>query len=128
MKRRIVGLCIAVVALASVHAGRADEGIRIGPYSTQVTPNRAEIGARIEAGEKDRREARQPRDERVIRGAQRSSGPAVARGEPTMPISADSPLLKNPQPYGPESFWYDDGSGSRCIYFPTTSAICYSVT
>lgn len=43
-------------------------------------------------------------------------------------LSSNSPFLNNPQPFGPNTFWYSDGSGHTCVYVADSSALCYTVT
>jgi hypothetical protein len=44
------------------------------------------------------------------------------------PLPASSPLLHRTQPYGPGSFWYQDGAGHVCQYVPSSTGICFTIT
>ena len=47
--------------------------------------------------------------------------------DPYPPLAADSALARDPQPAGPESFWYPVGPGRVCIYAPGSVLPCYTV-
>ena len=44
------------------------------------------------------------------------------------PLPASSPLLQKTQPYGPGSFWYQDGAGHVCEYVPGSTGLCFTIT
>ena len=44
------------------------------------------------------------------------------------PLPASSPILQKTQPYGPGSFWYQDGAGHVCQYVPDSTGICFTIT
>jgi hypothetical protein len=43
-------------------------------------------------------------------------------------MPSTSPFLRNPHPFGSDSFWYSDGSGHVCIYKPSSVLPCFTVT
>ncbi len=59
--------------------------------------------------------------------ATKTIGGATTEPLPGYPsIAANSPLLQNPKPFGPSTFWYWAG-GYACIYSPGSSSLCYRV-
>ena len=133
---------VAVVATAM--AGPADgakptppprhDTIEVTPLSQQYSPSHAAIGARIDArsarsgrpGTKARQTA--PTVQITVRSAR--STPRKVRASlpnPFPPLRSDSPLLHNPAPLGPGSFWYQDGQGHACLYLPSSVLPCFTV-
>ncbi|MGH2961394.1 MAG: hypothetical protein ACRDL3_04255 [Solirubrobacterales bacterium] len=47
--------------------------------------------------------------------------------EPYPALAADSSLARDPQPFGPGSFWYPLGPGRVCIYAPDSVLPCYTL-
>jgi hypothetical protein len=47
--------------------------------------------------------------------------------DPYPPLASDSALARNPQPFGPGSFWYPNGPGRVCIYAPGSVLPCYTL-
>ena len=54
----------------------------------------------------------------------KSGAPTVLPNYPT--LAANSPLLSEAHPFGPDSFWYRSG-GYACIYLPDASPNCYTI-
>jgi hypothetical protein len=78
---------------------------------------------------RDRRQGRNGTRERDhVQSQAVSVGRGGETGEPYPALPSTSPLLRNPHPLGPNSFWYSDGSGHTCVYGPSSSALCYTVT
>lgn len=44
------------------------------------------------------------------------------------PLPSSSPRLKQTQPAGPGSFWYQDGAGHVCMYAPNSVLPCFTIT
>ncbi len=44
-----------------------------------------------------------------------------------LPLESDSPLVRNPEPWGPGSFWYPGASGRLCVYAPGALGPCYRI-
>jgi hypothetical protein len=133
MNRSHLALGLFALALLVASVAQADRGIRIGPYSGQVAPNQAVIGARIgvtQSRPKRSHPARPPR--RGSTGSNETSSARSFGATAELPpvsypsISPDSPLLQTPTPRGWQSFWYADGSGHLCIYIPNGSSDCYT--
>jgi hypothetical protein len=104
--------------------------VSLGVSSQQAGPSRASVSASIASRSKRRgREGTNARDRgqaQVIslprRGGAESKGPLY----PALPST--SRFLRNPHPFGPNSFWYSDGSGHTCIYLPNSVLPCFTVT
>lgn len=47
--------------------------------------------------------------------------------DPYPPLASDSALARDPQPFGPGSFWYPVGPGRVCIYAPGSVLPCYTL-
>src|SRR5439155_24960479 len=64
--------------------------------------------------------------ERSAEGTRKTgvTGPTPA---PYPTIQAAAPILRNPKPVGPQSFWYSDGSGHVCMYAPSSVLPCFTV-
>jgi hypothetical protein len=136
---------LTVAVIAAGVAGPADgakpprpprhDTIRVTPLSQQYSPGRAAIGARIDArsvrrgwpGTAPRRP--EPAVQITARTANRST-PGEVRVDlpnPFPPLRSDSPVLQNPAPLGPGSFWYPDGQGHVCLYAPSSVLPCFTV-
>jgi len=128
MKRLAVATISALVLWlpAVAHADK----IKIGRWSQQEGAGRASIGASISArGTRPGRShtgGTSRTHEQVIPTPASGSGRGSGPDYPALPST--SPLLRNPHPLGPNSFWYSDGSGHTCVYGPSSSALCYTVT
>jgi hypothetical protein len=128
----VFALALATALMAAATAS-ADGRIRIGINSQQYGPHAAAARASIVArnGLTNRSATRPPAPahsqwsrvsiRKTIGGATTASLPAY----PSIP--ANSALLKNPQPFGPSSFWYGTG-GYACIYSPGSSPLCYRIS
>lgn len=125
--RRSIPLWLSLLLAASV-AATADGGrghgphtiIAIGGFSTQASPNHAVAGAQIAAETTRARETE--RDAPVVEA---SGSDAPEEQLPT--LRADSPLLRDPSPLGPETLWYQAPPGQQCIYVPSSSGLCFIV-
>jgi hypothetical protein len=130
------GLLAAIALLVVVGASRADN-IKLGYFSQLEGSHRAAIGARIDQTRTAskpgvREQMRTPAPQRSGGRLVRSAFPNVGGAGPSLPpsyptISAKAPLARNPQPAGPQSFWYPDGFGHTCIFYPTATPVCYTV-
>jgi len=119
----LIGLAalIVIVGQASGRPPAARAVTRIGEFSSQVSGNRALVGARISV--------------RVPRSSAGGSQPPASGDGPLPPsdqvvlpsLAAGSPLLQNPAPAGPGSLWYQSSPGESCIYIPTASPDCYMI-
>jgi hypothetical protein len=95
---------VLTLGVSSEQAGPARASVRAHLAETQTTPgHRAQVAVRVTR-------------------AARSSLPVRF---PSIP--ANSPVLRNPQPVGPQSFWYSDGSGHLCMYAPSSVLPCFTV-
>jgi hypothetical protein len=124
----IASFCIAVVALVPAVA-QADT-IKIGRWSQQEGPSKASVSASIGV-----HGARSGRDRQT--GTSRSHtqlistprGGGTGNKEPLYPaLPSTSAFLRDPHPFGSDSFWYSDGSGHVCIYKPGSVLPCFTVT
>lgn len=140
MRRAVVLVAVAAGALAgAAHSGkpgppRSYKAITLGYYSEQSGPSRAAVGARIAV--KDNRPGRaaaaavRSRLEQLAGrdGGTWSSKDTRARlPNPYPGLRSDSPLLRDPAPLGPGSFWYPDGQGRPCLYLPNSVLPCFTV-
>jgi hypothetical protein len=120
-----IGAAIAGLSLAS--AARADT-IKIGVYSQKESSSHATAGASISA--RSSRPARRPTSGSHTASASLIAAPRASGNNivlyPTLPTT--SPFLRDPHPFGSDSFWYSDGSGHVCIYKPGSVLPCFTVT
>ena len=139
MKGTAVILAGLVLVLAPSAAARnGHPRIRVSWFSQQDGSSRAGAGARIDVheqkpGHQVHRSAPTAQvavhvstvaPPKTIGGA--TDGPPPQPLYP--PLPASSPLLKRTQPYGPGSFWYQDGAGHVCQYVPSSTGICFTIT
>jgi hypothetical protein len=142
MKRAVAALAIvATVALAGAAYGHKPkppsppDTITLGYFSEQSGPSRAVIGAHISVTRQ-----RSGRPGATGTGSQQPAQSTVRGGEHSTPgdvqaslpnpfpaLRSDSPLLHNPAPLGPGSFWYPDGQGHTCLYLPSSVLPCFTV-
>jgi hypothetical protein len=116
--RRVV-IVIGLVALAATPAAQSERILRIGVYSQNASGRGAAIGASIQT--------RATAPARPPRPAARRPG-SSAEVAPLYPaIESTSPILRNPAPLGPGSFWYTDDDGHRCPYLPNSVGPCFRV-
>jgi hypothetical protein len=104
--------------------------VTLGHYSQQDDRSRASIGVSIRVGVAEPgRDARSA--SRLISRVEQEpkrGGAADDLRDPYPPLRADSNLAQNPQPFGPDSFWYQPGgSGRVCIYAPNSVLPCYTL-
>ena len=92
----------------------------IGEFSSQVARNHAKVGAHI-AVQKTR-----PGHADTVTPVGDAMAPS-ASPPPVPTLASDSPLLQNPHPMGPGTFWYQGAPGQQCIYAPSTSPLCFVV-
>jgi hypothetical protein len=127
--------CVAVMT-ANAH-GRRPPVVTLGINSEQAGPSRVTVVAGI--GERGNSPGRRPEGSQSRpRGSSTSTTPgatpSVGGAVPDLPpayypsIPSNSKWLESPQPRGPETFWYSDGSGHVCIYIPNGSSDCYTPT
>jgi hypothetical protein len=131
----IIVILVALAAMTNALANRG-VGISLGYFSEQAGPAHAVVGAHITA--RSARSSRAPGSHRGTAGRAHDETPSARiriGGATTTPppvsypsIPESSPLLSNPTPRGPDTFWYSDGGGHACVYVPIGSALCYSVT
>jgi hypothetical protein len=142
MKRAVAVLAlIAAGALAGAADGHKPkpptppDTIRLGYFSEQSGPTRAVIGARINvtSNRSGRPGAAATRYQQPAQGTTRGGAHStpgdvgVSMPNPFPPLRSDSPLLHNPAPLGPGSFWYQDGQGHACLYLPSSVLPCFTV-
>lgn len=129
------GVVFLVAGLLPLNVSSAQAGtIKIGRFSDQATPRRAVIGAHIDATQtqaaiRDRtRHVSQPSSGQTAIATVREGGGATPAMPPRFPpIAASAAVLRNPQPAGPQSFWYTDGGGHQCMYAPNSVLPCFTV-
>lgn len=127
MRRVVIVLVSVLAALATVATARAGDGggaIKVGWYSQQVRPQRAVIGARV-THTAERSDVAQPASVAVEIHVTRREPSTTPVRFPVLPKTA--PILQNPQPVGPGSFWYTDGAGHACMYAPSSILPCFTV-
>jgi hypothetical protein len=117
----VTTVALAVTSLAVVPVGHADRDLKIGVYSQNISGQRAAVGAtiRVHSSAPGR-----------VATARSTAGPSRSRDvmlPPYPSIATTSPLLRNPAPLGPGSFWYTDQAGHSCLYQPESALPCFQV-
>jgi hypothetical protein len=121
------------VAAGLAFAGPARAGtptpppIQIGISSQQAGPSRATVRAHVAA-----RRVEPGRDGRaatssVVRVRLRLKVSDNRLPNPYPPLSVQSPLARNPRPFGPGSFWYPVGPSRVCMYAPDSVLPCFTL-
>jgi hypothetical protein len=138
MNRRRTAASLSATALLAAltlgaHSPRGTAGrIVVGYYSQQEGNSRAVIGADVGRSGSARPTGSMPGTgaaEAQTASAPGASGSVGADQPPPYPtLPADSPLLQNPSPFGPGSFWYQDATGQVCGYLADASPACYTIT
>jgi hypothetical protein len=111
----VAGLLAAPGSLALAKRPR----VHVSTSSSQRSSHTATIGVDVSASSSP--------------GGGSSGSTSVAGGSPAPSppppptIAADSPLLANPAPAGPGSYWYSGPSGEACIYAPSASPGCFAI-
>lgn len=104
--------------------------IKLGYYSQQIDRGRARIGASVDVEGSTpgarRSAASSRRTSRAVRSPKKG-GAVDDLPAPYPPLQADSTLARDPQPFGPGSFWYSIGAGRICIYAPNSVLPCYTL-
>jgi hypothetical protein len=114
-------MCVATAA-------RADE-IKIGVYSQKESSSHATAGASITTWSSRSEGSERPPGGTRVPSTQLISVPREHGNVAVFPtLPSESSLLRNPQPYGPNTFWYTDGSGHACVFLGDGSPLCYRVT
>jgi hypothetical protein len=132
----LAGLLLVFASSAAAHGGPGK--IHVSWVSQQYTPSKAGAGARIDFHEKrpgspaNRSRPVSSVTVHVSTGASSRTIGGTTNARPPRPLypplPASSPLLKKTQPYGPGSFWYQDGAGHACQYAPDTTGPCFTIT
>lgn len=117
-----LAFALGVTAAGAVAAPPRQTGttMRIGEFSSQVAPDHAIVGAHIVA-----RRARPAQTTNSTHVGDATVQPAPAQQPLT--LASNSPLLKNPHPWGPGTLWYQGSPGQQCIYAAVTSPLCFAV-
>lgn len=128
--KRFALSCVYATFIGCLPAVAYADTIKIGRWSQQEGPGIASVGASISSngvrpGRERHRESSRAH-EQVISLPRGGVEREDVVSYPTLP--SGSPLLRNPQPYGPNTFWYTDGSGHACVYLGDASGLCYTVT
>jgi hypothetical protein len=123
-----VGLMTSAVSLAG--SPPPPPPVSLGVSSQQAGPSRARVSASIAVRTSRRgREGTNAVDNGHAQAISVPHRDGVGDSEPLYPaLPSTSPFLRNPHPFGPDSFWYTDGSGHTCIYMPNSVLPCYIVT
>lgn len=129
----IILIIFGLVFVPVASAGR----IHVSWVSQQYSQSSAGAGARIDV--RDNRSGHPASRSRPVAtvavhlgsgGSSRTGGGTADRPlPPRFPaLPSSSPILKNLQPAGPGSFWYQDGAGHVCMYAPSSVLPCFTVT
>lgn len=126
---------LAFAAGAAADAGRSNRDpppqLKLGYYSQQIDRSQVRIGASIAVERRTTAEAkRSPArpDSRLVRLPVKGGATAdLPETDPYPSLRADSRLARDPQPFGPGSFWYPVGPGRVCIYAPGSVLPCYTL-
>src|SRR3954447_14022401 len=111
-RRCVCVVCVIAVAMATSEISTAGSPppppVSLGVSSQQAGPSRARVSARIAVhSERGHRDHTSGHSEPA--SVQHGGGPD--RPEPLYPgLPLSSALLHDPHPFGPDSFWYSDGS------------------
>jgi hypothetical protein len=123
---------VGVVAVTLATSGISNAGspppppISLGVSSQQAGPSRARVSASIAVHSERRGRAHASGHSEPV---SEQHGGGSSASEPLYPgLPSNSPLLHEPHPFGPDSFWYTDGSGHTCIYKPGSVLPCFTVT
>jgi hypothetical protein len=109
----------ALTVAASAWAGPM---VTIGVISEQLSPSTAQAKATITT--KSTTSATAATTKTTTSTKTKSGAATVVPDYPT--LAANSPLLAEAHPFGPDSFWYHSGAYS-CIYLPDASPDCYTI-
>jgi hypothetical protein len=124
-----VGVMTAAVSIAG-SPPPPPPPVSLGVSSQQAGPSRATVSASIAASSHRRGRHGTARDDRghseVISLPQGRGAPDNGPLYPALPST--SAFLRDPHPFGSDSFWYSDGSGHVCIYKPGSVLPCFTVT
>jgi len=103
--------------------------VSLGVSSQQAGPSRASVSASIAVrSRRPGHEGTNAGDHVGVRVISLPHSGGTGESAPAYPtLASDSPLLHNPQPFGPNTFWYSDGSGHTCVYVADSSPLCYTV-
>ena len=116
----LVGLSVLLTVAASSQAKHSPV-TSVGGFSSQVSKNKAVVGARISV-------SRHRAKPGVSQPPASGGSPAAPTDRVILPsLPSDSPLLQNPAPAGPGTFWYQPSPGQACIYIAAASPDCYTV-
>lgn len=124
----VIAACLLPLLAATARA----DTIRIGRFSDQASPQRAVIGANIhvahtQEGERRTATPQHGHERHAVVAVDASGSSAASVSNPYPSITQNSPLLRNPRPAGPGSFWYGDGNGHACMYLPNSVLPCFTV-
>lgn len=133
----LLGLTVAAVfafsSAPNADAGTPHKTLTLGVSSEQAGATRARVLARIavaetRAGRRGVSPEQPATANRDYVGRTHESGNATQTMPPRFPpIAATAAVLRNPQPVGPQSFWYTDGGGHLCMYAPSSVLPCFTV-
>ena len=128
--RRIAIACMCIAVVAVLPAVAHADTIKIGRWSQQEGPSKASVSASIAAhGARPGRDRHSGTSRSHTQLISTPRGGGTSNNEPLYPaLPSTSPFLRNPHPFGPDSFWYSDGSGHTCIYKPSSVLPCFTVT
>lgn len=123
----VVGLISPAVSIAG---SPPPPPVSLGVSSQQAGPSRASVSASIAVRSKrPGREGTNASGHVHVQVISLPHGGGTGVSAPAYPtLASDSPLLHNPEPFGPNTFWYSDGSGHTCVYVAGSSPLCYTVT
>jgi hypothetical protein len=136
---RVLGSLLAIVAaLVFVAHAAADTRkppppptVTLGYFSQQVNRSQAKIGGSIDlkrSAPGRERQASSRSTSRVARTPPKGGAGDNLPDSYTYPrLRADSNFARNPEPFGPGSWWYTDSSGRVCIYAPSSVLPCYTL-
>jgi len=138
MTRTSLILAGLLLVFASSAAARGGPGrIHVSWVSQQYSQSSAGAAARIDVHEHmpgHSASRSQPIATVAVHVGSSTSSKTIGRTnapspQPTyLPLPASSPLLQKTQPYGPGSFWYQDGAGHVCEYVPGSTGLCFTIT
>jgi hypothetical protein len=131
-------IIVAVVCLVVAPTAAAGKRFGIRPFSQQYGQSSAAAGARIDVHERTAGHPARRSQPTAMVAVHVSSGASsrtiggATNASPSRPsypqLPSSSPLLKRTQPYGPGSFWYQDGAGHACQYAPDSLGPCFTIT
>lgn len=121
----LVTLALGMVVSPAAQASARSSGSKtaVGVVSGQSSSGKATVTTHITSGSG----TSSNKSSGALSGSGQEGGGSTAPVVVLPTLASNSPLLTNPTPYGPGSFWYRGSAGEECAYVPDASPVCYVV-